>query len=92
MVFGKNNVTVTAAGAIQVAVGARQPTIGSIYIATLTDDGRPRRGFAQKAQPDPNMSYSWAEEDITVFEVSLNLFSDSRGKTHYETFTPVEAV
>jgi hypothetical protein len=90
--FGDDNVTVLADGALQVAVGARQPATGSFFIATLTDDGRPRRAFAQLAQPDPNMSYSWAEEDITVFEVTLNLFADSRGKTHYETLTPAASV
>lgn len=90
VLFGKDNVTVTPRGAIQVAVKHRQPTVGSIWVKTYTDDGRPRIGFAPKARCDINLSYAWAEEDITGFETKFDLTAIKGMANHYELTDPVE--
>lgn len=84
VVFGRSNVSVDADGTVMVAVRNRQPEYGTLLVNTITDDGRRRVAFCPRAQPDINVSYTWNEDDITVFETVFNLTTIADLANHYE--------
>lgn len=89
VIYGKENIS-KVNGKIQLKVKNRQPSNGSLLVMAVTDDGRKNWIFIQKAQPDLNLSYTFGDEDIVIFEVTYDCLQTDDGTTHIQLIeTPV---
>ena len=72
---GAENVTTTPGGASKVTFKDRQPDVDGFVIKGETLDGRVAIAVIPYGQVDPNVSWTWSDEDITVYEVQIKALS-----------------
>lgn len=72
---GPENVTTTAGGAKKAAFKDRQPDVDGFIVRGKTLDGRTAMAVIPYGQVDPNLSWTWSDEDITVYEVNIKALS-----------------